>query len=144
VILATLAGAIPQQGLKSVLPKVQGLWSQIVLQGIPPYSYQGLLGQLLTGIGPEWTGVYDDVKVVDYDVGPTMATKDIAGQLVWDTVRAMGKAAHQTKGIPSEPLPEFVCTELQSVDDIVSLYELTTQQIAMVLILPRLHLPLDR
>jgi predicted AlkP superfamily phosphohydrolase/phosphomutase len=136
-----MAKAIQHQELESLLPEVQGLWSQIALQGILPYSYQGLLCQLLTGVGPEWTGVYDDVKVVDYDVVPTATIKEIAGKLIWDTVRAMGKATHQTKGVPSETLPEFVYTEIQSGGDIVSLYKLTTEQIVTVLILPEVASP---
>ena len=136
VILATLPTDIPPREADFLRAQVQGLATQVRLEGIPPHSYEAFFYQILTGMGPEWTGVYDNVKVIDYHVMRATITREVEGKLIWDIVQGMGKITDRTGRILPESLPEFVYLDAQTPNDLESLYELAGEQIIKVVILP--------
>lgn len=68
--------------LETLLP-VSGPGAEIKLTGLPPYAPQALQFQLLTGLRPERTGIFDDVQREGYSLVPTIASKDVSEKLIW-------------------------------------------------------------
>ena len=136
VILATLPADISHQEVEAVKAQFQDPGSWVKLQGIPPFSYEALLYQVLTGLAPEWTAIYDHVEVSDYQVTQTAIVNEVARKLVSDIVRGMGKTVCQTDHILPEPLPEFVHLAARTFADLEPLVALAEEEIVKVVVLP--------
>ncbi len=136
VIVVALPPSLSREEFYSLETQVHHLGTQIELQGIPPCSYQGLLCQIVSGRGPEWTGVYDSFKAIDYQIVPVNSAEEIDGKLMWDIVEASGKTVCRDGHIPREPVRDLVYLEAQIPIDLKSLLELGKDQIVRVIIWP--------
>jgi predicted AlkP superfamily phosphohydrolase/phosphomutase len=90
----------------------------------------------VSGRGPEWTGIYDSFRAIDYQIVPVDSAEEVEGKLLWDIVEASGKTVCRDSHIPREPVPDLVYLEAQIPIDLKSLLELGKDQIVRVIIWP--------
>jgi predicted AlkP superfamily phosphohydrolase/phosphomutase len=85
--------------------------AEVELTGLPPYSFQTLQSQLLTGLRPERTGVFDEVSLEGYQVVPATAGRAASEKTIWHPVQRL-------KQITDLSAPEFIYLPGNQLDEL--------------------------
>jgi predicted AlkP superfamily phosphohydrolase/phosphomutase len=136
VIANATSDKFGSEDVSSLVVQLQSSAAQVHLSGVPPLSNISSHVQLLTGLSPEWTGVYDEFKVEDYQVRPTKVLVETEEQFLWKVVETMGKSSTQVKGVLPAYLTDLVYLEIQTSYDLEALYDIPDEEAVKVLILP--------
>ena len=114
IIMANLISITSVEEIDYLTRQFEEVASQVELSSIPPYNYYSLKFQLLTGLQPEKTGVFDKIRIDNYRIKQTETFEELDRALVWNVVKSMGKVS-TTKWADSEEMTDLVYLEKDSI-----------------------------
>jgi predicted AlkP superfamily phosphohydrolase/phosphomutase len=85
--------------------------AEIELIGLPPYSRQTLQSQLLTGLRPEQTGIFDELSLEGYQVVPSTAMRAASEKGAWHLVQRLKQRTDLTT-------PELIYLSGNQIDEL--------------------------
>lgn len=135
VVMVVLSPDTSREKIDLSMAQLQNVGACVKLKGIPPFSHISSHYQLLTGLGPEWTAAYDEVRVEDYQVMPLEVANRLEKDLVWNIVEAMGKTSTCTNLVPTQALAQLVFVEAQDPCAVESLHQLASEQVVTLMML---------
>ena len=140
VVFVAVPWSLTDIEFNQLLAAVEEQTSRVDLSGIPPLSFNSTVSQIVSGMGSEWTGIYDDFLVARYQVETPGFTETVirAQSLMFDTMRRGGiepeVAAHMTDCSQAG----FVYVIPETMEDVVAaLRQPPCEGIAVVAVMPR-------
>jgi predicted AlkP superfamily phosphohydrolase/phosphomutase len=136
VIADATAGEFGREDVSLLLGRFQSSAAQVRLIGIPPFSHMSLRFQLLTGLSPEWTGIFDEYRIKDYRILLTESSPGAKRRVLWRMAEAMGKRITLLEDeFPTSP-SDLVYSQLETSWEFEDLYNFPDGETVKMLILP--------
>jgi predicted AlkP superfamily phosphohydrolase/phosphomutase len=136
VIADAKLGKFEREVVSSLKAQFQSSAAQVRLRGIPPFSHMSLRAQLLTGLSPEWTGVFDEYKIKDYRILLTESSQEAKRRVLWRMAEAMGKRITLLEDELPTSLSDLVYSQIETPYDIENLCNIPDEETVKMLILP--------
>ena len=98
--------------------------ARLQLDGVAPLSHVSAYYQLLTGLSPEWTGIYDEVNVKAYQPTLIELSAEVERRLAWNIVQSLGLVGckiEQMERLSAEMPCDFVYFDAQSPRDVAQI-----------------------
>jgi len=135
IIADATSGKLGREAVSALTVRIQNSAAQVRLGGIPPFSHMSLRAQLLTGLSPEWTGIFDEYEFKDYRILPTESSHDANGRALWRMAEAMGKRITLLEDELPTSLSDLVYWQLETPYDIEVLGNVSDEGSVKMLIL---------